>query len=351
MKLSGLEPSPTAELPLALEAYEAGALLRASAASGALAWLAHRLFADADLISSTLVLAVLVIVPLALSLFMARAPEQGLFSWVSVLQPVAALGGVTALTLEPGSATALFAVPWLVFTGLVAGLGILRLASRASVADLAHGLGFLLLPMGGLWLCISRAGLDPLGIGRLMVLLTAVHFHFAAFAALVIIANAAEHFARLTTSGQPPHRSLLITRANVIALGCGTFLVAAGISGAPSFGLFGAALLALALGVHACLSLLYILPRQSGLLARLLLLISSLSILLSMPLAVVWAWGQVTGSALLDFSWMLRLHGMANAHGFVLSGLLAFWLQLRSEARRALPVHAVKTNGALREQP
>jgi len=337
VKHAGLEPSSGADLPPALEAYEAGALLRVSAACGALAWLGHRWFADTELITSTLAFALLVIVPLALSLFRPSPRELGVFSWSTLLQPVAAIGALTALTLEPRSATALFALPWLVFTGLVAAVGSLRLASQSGPADLAHGLGCLLLPVGGLWFCMSRAGLDPLGMGRMMVLLTALHFHFVAFAALAIFAAAAERLARLSTLELVPQRTLAVTRVGIVAQGFGTFLVAAAASGVPTLGLAGAVLTALALFAHAYTSLRYLWVRVPGGMARLCLLISSLSVLVSVPLAIAWTWGQITGREVLDFTWMLRLHGMVNAHGFVLCGLLAFWLWLRSEARVAVP--------------
>jgi hypothetical protein len=42
-------------------------------------------------------------------------------------------------------------------------------------------------PVGCLWLVISRAGVNPLGFSDDIVLLTAVHFHYAGFAALTML--------------------------------------------------------------------------------------------------------------------------------------------------------------------
>jgi hypothetical protein len=64
----------------------------------------------------------------------------------------------------------------------------------------------------------------------------------------------------------------------------------------------------------------------------------TLSALLSMPLAVVWAWGEVTGSRALDMLWMVRIHGMANAHGFALCGLLAWALAALTPGRTEAPL-------------
>ena len=45
---------------------------------------------------------------------------------------------------------------------------------------------------------------------------------------------------------------------------------------------------------------------------------------LSMPLAILYAWGEATGHRIVLFDAMVRLHGFANAHGFAVCGLLAW---------------------------
>lgn len=63
--------------------------------------------------------------------------------------------------------------------------------------------------------------------------------------------------------------------------------------------------------------------------ARGLLWIAAISVGLSMPLAVFYQWGQVTGVTTIDLEWMIRLHGFANAHGFATCGLLAWVIEDR----------------------
>ena len=46
--------------------------------------------------------------------------------------------------------------------------------------------GLVYLAVGGVWTVIARAGLRPLGFPDLIVLLTAVHFHYAGFALPVL---------------------------------------------------------------------------------------------------------------------------------------------------------------------
>jgi hypothetical protein len=187
------------------------------------------------------------------------------------------------------------------------------------------------LPVGGAWLLLGRAGLDPLGVGSLLVLLTAVHFHYAAFAGLALVAQSARAL-ELAQGAEPRYGGLLrLLRIIVVGIVVGIFLVAAGISGVPALGMVGAACLTACLFGHAWLTLLYVMKTLRGWLAKLCLGISSLSLLLSMPLAMAWAWGQLF-EPLLDLTLMLRIHGMANAHGFALAGLLGWGLHQRPTA-------------------
>lgn len=298
-------------------------------------WLGHRLLADTELISSTLALAVLVVVPLGLSLVTLNAGQAKIFSWLCLLQPFAAFGALLALTLEARGATSLFAVPWLALTlgvGVVGGLGLL---AREPDHEPAHSLGLLLLPVGGAWLFISRAGFDPLGSGVVIVLLTSVHFHFAAFAGLIVLGCNSARLRGLVRQGHAPAAVEHFGRYSALAVGLGTLLVAVGIASFSLCGVLGAVLLSLALFVHAALHLLFVVKHQRGGLIKLLLCISSASVLASMPLACAWALGQWTGTTAVEFGSMLRLHGMANAHGFVLAGLVGFWLDAKTnEAER-----------------
>lgn len=322
------------------DSSESRAFLRFSAALGGVVWLLHRVLADADLISSTLVMGVGVVVPLGLSFWTVRSRESSWFSWLSLLQPVAAGGAIAALTLQPRPASGLFAFPWLVFAVGAFLVGARRLRVRQTADDTPAALALVLLPIGAYWLCLSRAGLDPLGIGGLLVLLTAVHFHFAAFGALLLVACSTRRLAELVKTGSASPTLLQVVKWSTVGIVVGTFLVAAGISGVPVLGVAGAVAIAFGLFAYAVLTLGFVLRHLHSLWSKALLSIAALSILISMPLALAWAWSQWTGTVLVDMSVMLRIHGMANAHGFVLSGLLAWWLQERASRGSAPSVDA-----------
>src|SRR4029077_12231627 len=92
--------------------------------------------------------------------------------------------------LQPrGVAAGALASAWLLVTIVIAARGIARLHGRGlrDLADLAIDAGMFLLPVGGGWLVLSRLGVRPLGFEEPIVLLTAVHFHYAAFTTLILI--------------------------------------------------------------------------------------------------------------------------------------------------------------------
>jgi len=110
-----------------------------------------------------------------------------LSSLILFLQPFAAFIGGVSFVLDIGPLAAAFAVVWLLFTGLLTLLGLVRLLQvRRSLPDICLAVALLYLPIGSTWMVLARLGLQPLGFGVHTVLLTAVHFHFIALAALII---------------------------------------------------------------------------------------------------------------------------------------------------------------------
>ena len=91
------------------------------------------------------------------------------------------------------------------------------------------------LPIGGAWLVASRLGIQPLGFGDTIVLLTAIHFHFAGFAAPLLAGFAG----RAVRDRQTASQVVALAATGIIL---GTPLVAAGITFSPAVALVGAAI-------------------------------------------------------------------------------------------------------------
>ena len=299
-----------------------------SAIVGGLAWLALLPFylsdaSEGDLIQRILLLGVLVIVPLSLTLIRSILDYQSRLIDAAVLfQPLAALAVIASAFVQPGFVAAGLAGLWLITTGLIGLDGLARLyrlrnSEVPAVANISVIAGMVYLPVGAVWLIMSRLGIQPLGFGDTIVLLTAVHFHFAGFAAPLLV-GLSGHQLRSATRVQ-----LLLVLVTICVI-AGTPLVAAGITVSPVVALVGATVISLGLFGLALLSLVWIVPQVPSLLPRILLVISSLACIPAMVLAGIYAYSIVFQKLIVDIPQMAMTHGVLNAFGFALCGLVAW---------------------------
>ncbi|HKB07052.1 MAG TPA: YndJ family transporter [Candidatus Polarisedimenticolia bacterium] len=295
-------------------------LLAASAGFGGLAWVFLAIAATAGRaplggLELLFLVAPLVVVPLGLRLY----ASNGLLRLACWLQAPAAVIAVASFWMARGPAAAALASGWLAVAGL-AGLSgasaLLRGGWRLDAGTCA-GIGLVYLPVGAAWLVASRLGVAPLGFGEPIVLLTAVHFHFAGFAAAVFAA------ATLRVARAVGRLDRAVELVVVFGIVAGPALVAAGFLTTAAVSLGATSILATCLGLLAVLTWIC-LPRLEAGLFRALLVLSSTSIVASMLLAVAYAWGEFIGRSAIDIPHMVRLHGALNALGFAASGLLAW---------------------------
>lgn len=276
------------------------------------------------LMTRVLAVGILAVVPLVLAILPSTGPRWDMTLRVAAFtHPLVGAAAVLSLWL-PGGEAGVWTAPWMAFTLIVAGLGALRLwegtgaEGNSTALALAEAAALLFLPVGGFWLSASRFGVQPLGFDPVIVTLTAVHFHFAAIATPVLIGRVAR--------GCPAGgRSRRLATAAALGVVVGVPTVALGLTFSPLIALVGALLMTLALLTYGAIALVVVRPTLKRRAARVLLSISGLSVFLSMPLALLWAWGEVT-TQWLELGAMIRLHGFANAHGVIVCGLLAFSL-------------------------
>jgi hypothetical protein len=176
------------------------------------------------------------------------------------------------------------------------------------------------LAVGGAWLVASRLGWRPMGIQEPIGLLTAVHFHFAGFAT-AMIAGATLRFAEPRFAGRD---GLLRWLRGVVVLALGMpFLVAAGFVISPGLKMaaamvFSASVAGLAGFVWMCAG------RVEDGTARGFLRAAAGAVFVGMALSGTYAVADFVKSELLPIPRMASTHGVLNALGFCLLGLLGW---------------------------
>lgn len=277
---------------------------------------------EVDLIHKIVFYAMLVIVPLALSLLPAgdQRGNRGLYRLVVLAQPVVAIVTITSFFIDKGLLSAALSAVWFLLTALLALFGLSRLRARRfyPIEELSVDAGMLYLPVAGAWLVVYRLGVQPFDYGETIILLTVVHFHFAGFAAPIITGMLGRLLAR--TQSQPSKIFPLIVLALIAAMP----LIAAGITFSPWLGLIGTLLLTTGLMLLAVLTLARAWPAIASTGARLLLAIAALSSCVAMVLACLYAYSIVTHTLIIRIPTMAMTHGLLNAFGFVTCSLIAW---------------------------
>lgn len=295
-------------------------------AVGAMAWLALVALSAArrlelGLIEILFLLAPLVIVPLGLQLIekTPSRPTSPQFRFAPLALLVCALSAAASFLMPVGICAALAAAPWLLTCLVNAVSGSLRIFRHGPrpLSQLCFGIGQVYLLIAGTWFVLSRIGMRPLGFYEPIVLLTAVHFHYAGFAA-PILAGALLRFLRLRNCHQ--HWTLDAAVGCVLA---GPALLAVGFLLGPRAKLAAAFVLVLGeIGLAAWT--LPALGRVKPRAAQISLAFSAASVIAAMLLAGVWAVGEYPFQPMLNIPQMARVHGTVNAIGFVFCGVLGW---------------------------
>jgi hypothetical protein len=275
------------------------------------------------LVDLLFLLAPVVVVPLGLRL----VPLTGRFAIRLVktarfAQPIGAVGAVASFLVPAGWISGLLAAVWLAACGLAGLAGLAELLEARSINPShllpAAALGFL--TFGAAWLVVYRSGID-LGFGPTVAELTAVHFHYAGFAATTMSALTLG-----ALSGSAGRAERVAQVAGLLAV-LGTPITAAGFAtGVQILTVIGPILLASGVLATAALTAFVVAPRMRSQAARWLLTISAAGVVLPMLLGVDYAASRVFPVPALDLRAMALIHGDLNALVFVLIGFVGWML-------------------------
>ena len=307
-----------------------------SALFGALIWMVLAALAGTGkaplgIIELLFLFAPLVIVPLGLALGRIVSPLKysAVETWLCVIQPVFALMTVISFWLAIGKMAAILAFPWLLFClcmALAATLTLLQSETR-SLVDWAVNIGRIDLAVAGGWLVMSRCGIHPLGIQEPIGLLTAVHFHYTGFATMMLLGALLTH----TRHGNRLRKTL--DYVAMIVLGT-PFLVAAGFVYSPTLKMVAALVLSVGVVSLAVLQL-WIAKTLTTRFSQIYVRLSGLSVAVAMVLASIYAIGDWLKQDWLVIPRMASTHGLLNALGFSLLGLLAWIVELSQDSHEA----------------
>lgn len=254
----------------------------------------------------------------AIAVRVADPPGWATRPWARGAVALAVAGASVALFLGRGPLAAVLAGSWwLVCVALalatVVPLLVDVVAGRRTLGTSRIGVvaavGFLV--VGATWAVIDRAGLEPFGFGRTIVLLTAVHFHVAGFVLTLVGALAAR---------ERPGRAVTVAVGSLIV---GTPLTALGFFGFPLVSWVGALLVAGG-GIGIGAATLAIGHRVADGPARASLIVGGASLFLTMPLAAGYATGTTFGIPFLDIPAMAALHGGLNVVCFAIPTMIGW---------------------------
>jgi hypothetical protein len=264
------------------------------------------------LVHAVVSLGMLVVVPLGLTLLPTRTTSTRWWFAFAVL-------GVVSLWLPRGAVSialaSIYFVGTLVLITLAARHFLRHKVIRPREIALYTALGTP--AIAGLALVAERSSYELFGFSLTVLSLTVAHFHFAGFSAALI--------AYLVGDVPTP-----ATTAAAISVPLGTGVVLLGFFLGDPVELAGAAVLTA--GMWLVGWNLWRRSQEADRTTAVLLVVSASVLVVTMLLALSWALGHVVDTPYLPLGWMVGTHGVANAVGFALCGVLA-WRRLLEGVR------------------
>ncbi|MGQ5112992.1 YndJ family protein [Bacillus halotolerans] len=222
------------------------------------------------------------------------------------IYPAAAVFAVLALVTDVGY----FALIWWIYTALLALYGVLRLLKTKihRIEETSILLGLVYLGGGGFWFFAYAAHLHILHFGPLIILLTAVHFHYSAF--LIPI------FHGLLGRVNREKRVMYGWVTWIILLS--PLLIALGITYSKTLDIFAVSIYMAALYLNSYLIFKTAFRSKTG---KVLIRLSSVVLMITISFSFIYSFGVFRQEVTLTISQMIWIHGVVNAFGVILPAL------------------------------
>lgn len=259
----------------------------------------------------------LVAAPLAI-LLLATFTSAPLLRLALRAQPAAATLVLVSFFVAKGRVAGLLSLPWLLLALAIAAAGIpmVKRGTGPNLSNVSLLAAHFFLPVGAIWLLLSRLGAGPRHFSEVTVLLAAVHFHFSGFTLQLLVGSTGRVLEPCAPWLRALHRAVAVGTIAALAL-----IAAGNALASPALKVVGVA--AMALGASAlAISTAGAASAARSPAARALLLASSASIASAMILAGVHGAGEAAGAPWIGIARMTHVHGLLGGLGFALCGLV-----------------------------
>ncbi|MEG7333917.1 YndJ family protein [Bacillus sp. 0102A] len=226
--------------------------------------------------------------------------------------PAAAFFAVLALVTDIGW----FALIWWIYTVFMALYALLRLRDTKihRIEETSVLFGLIYLAGGGFWFFAYAAHLQIMQFGPLIILLTAVHFHYSAF--LIPIFNGL--LGRIARN----NRMLYSWITWVILFS--PILIAVGITYSKTLDVIAVGIYMTALYLHAYLVFTTAFRSKTG---KILIRLSSAVLMLTITFSMIYSFGVFRQEVTLSINQMIWIHGFINAFAVILPALIGWRIE------------------------
>ncbi|MFK3935987.1 YndJ family protein [Alkalihalobacillus sp. NPDC078783] len=237
--------------------------------------------------------------------------QKGKRDWFLRAQPFFSIVGAGSLFIEIGPLPGILAFIWFIFTGWIACIGIARATTRGFVRmeENAIDAAYVYMALGGLWLFMSQAGIEGLPFTPVIVLLTAVHFHYSSLVVPIVVGllgrYAFNHTIHIRWYG-------LLSGLLII----GPLLVGIGITIGGVADMLFVAIYVLAMFWLAFETFRVLIGLRQHLIARVTIIVASVISIAAMVLSALYSAGVSIGTTLITIDQMVLYHGYTQAFGY-----------------------------------
>jgi len=238
--------------------------------------------------------------------------------WIRLLKyfyPIAAASSVISYWYP------IFSWVWCVFTILLALSGFARFIKQGGMYIEENMISFawMYLAIGGIWFVAHAYDCSLMGFDSMIVLLTANHFHYASLFPLLFHGLLGREL-----KSQGKVLTPLYKVAGVIMLVIPLF-IAIGITYSRLMEVVGSVLFAFSLIAHAILvwKATFSIKRV---VTKILLIVSSISVIMTILLSVIYAFGRWEGILTVSIPTMVMIHGSVNVIGFSVFGMIGYMM-------------------------